>query len=177
MMLERVISGGQTGADQGGLLAAMAFGIPTGGYAPRGWLTEIGSAPWLAEFGLIECPEPAWERPAEMPDWQWNGILYTSRTKRNAKESDATLWFEFPGQDPRGLLATRKHARSFIGVTKGDSTSTTSTPSGLVEHFGGMLTGTLNIAGNRESKSRGINAWVRDYLAEAFRLLAASQSS
>src|SRR5262249_53469421 len=33
-MIERVISGGQTGADQGGLQAAMLFGIPTDGGAP-----------------------------------------------------------------------------------------------------------------------------------------------
>ena len=30
-MLERVVSGGQTGADQAGLRAARAFGIATGG--------------------------------------------------------------------------------------------------------------------------------------------------
>ena len=56
-MLERVISGGQTGADQTGLHAARACGIPTGGWAPRGWLTEAGPAPWLEEWGLVECPE------------------------------------------------------------------------------------------------------------------------
>jgi hypothetical protein len=43
-MLELVISGGQTGADQGGLRATRACGIPTGGWAPRGWLTEAGPA-------------------------------------------------------------------------------------------------------------------------------------
>ena len=44
-MLEPVISGGQTGADQAGLRAAQACGIPTGDQAPRGWLTEAGPAP------------------------------------------------------------------------------------------------------------------------------------
>lgn len=29
----------------------------------------------------------------------------------------------------------------------------------------------LNIAGNRESKSPGIGAWVEEYLAEMFRIL------
>lgn len=56
-MLERVISGGQTGADQAALRAARACGIPTGGWAARGWLTEDGPAPWLAEWGLAECPD------------------------------------------------------------------------------------------------------------------------
>ena len=46
--------GGQTGADQGGLRAARACGIPTGGWAPRGWQTEDGPCPALANFGLVE---------------------------------------------------------------------------------------------------------------------------
>ncbi len=47
-MLDRVISGGQTGADQAALRAARAAGIPTGGWAPLGWKTEEGPAPRLA---------------------------------------------------------------------------------------------------------------------------------
>ena len=47
-----VISGGQTGVDQAALRAARSCGIPTGGWAPRGWLTEDGPAPWLADYGL-----------------------------------------------------------------------------------------------------------------------------
>jgi len=40
--LEMVISGGQTGADRGGLIAAKELGIPTGGTAPLGYKTEAG---------------------------------------------------------------------------------------------------------------------------------------
>jgi Circularly permutated YpsA SLOG family len=54
-VIARIITGGQTGADQGGLRAARAAGIATGGFAPKGWATETGAAPWLAEFGLVEC--------------------------------------------------------------------------------------------------------------------------
>src|SRR3954452_23149986 len=75
-MLDRVVSGGQTGADQGGLLAARAAGIPTGGWAPTGWETEDGPAPWLADFGLVECPEPGDK----------------ARTRANVRDSGATLW-------------------------------------------------------------------------------------
>ncbi len=39
------------------LRAARACGIPTGGWSPRCWLTEAVPAPWLAEWGLAECPE------------------------------------------------------------------------------------------------------------------------
>jgi hypothetical protein len=38
----KVISGGQTGADQGGLVAARTLKIETGGTAAKGWLTEDG---------------------------------------------------------------------------------------------------------------------------------------
>ena len=61
-----MIRGGQTGADQGGLRAARAAGIPTSGFAPKGWLIESEDgrhnvpAPWLAEYGLVECPEPGY---------------------------------------------------------------------------------------------------------------------
>jgi hypothetical protein len=41
-MLERVITRGQTGADQAAWRAAKAFGIPTGGAMPLGFLTETG---------------------------------------------------------------------------------------------------------------------------------------
>jgi hypothetical protein len=38
-----IISGGQTGADQGGLFAAEILKIKTGGYAPKGYRTEVPS--------------------------------------------------------------------------------------------------------------------------------------
>ncbi len=35
-MIERILTGGQTGADQAALRAARAAGIATGGWAPKG---------------------------------------------------------------------------------------------------------------------------------------------
>jgi hypothetical protein len=90
-MLTKVISGGQTGADQGGLRAAQAAGIATGGWAPKGWLTESPdgrrdvATPQLADFGLVECPEPG----------------YPARTAANARESDGTPWFGDVREDTR----------------------------------------------------------------------------
>jgi hypothetical protein len=76
-VIPRVISGGQTGADQASLRATRAAGIATGGFAPQGWLTNDGPAPGLAGWGLVQCPEPG----------------YPSRTRANVRDSDATLWF------------------------------------------------------------------------------------
>ena len=53
-MVEKIISGGQTGADQGGLVGAREIGIPTGGMAPKGWKTETGPEPMLAGYRLTE---------------------------------------------------------------------------------------------------------------------------
>jgi Circularly permutated YpsA SLOG family len=50
-----IATGGQEETDQGALRAARAAGIAIGGFAPKGWATEAGAAPWLAEFGLVEC--------------------------------------------------------------------------------------------------------------------------
>lgn len=54
-MIEKVISGGQDGADQAGLYAAQILSIPTGGWAAKNFMTESGPRPDLAElFGLID---------------------------------------------------------------------------------------------------------------------------
>ena len=42
MPIHRIISGGQTGADRGGLDAAIACNIPHGGWCPKGRKAEDG---------------------------------------------------------------------------------------------------------------------------------------
>src|SRR4051812_1899239 len=77
-MLDRVISGGQTGADQAGWRAARRFGLPTGGWMPKGFLTEDGPCPgFKASYGAAEMPTAS--DPA--------------RTYANVRDSDATVWF------------------------------------------------------------------------------------
>src|SRR5688572_1715521 len=100
IVLERVVSGGQSGADQAALRAARAANIPTGGWAPKGWLTEDGLAPWPADHGLAECPEPG----------------YSARTAANAHDSDGTLWFG-DWHSPGGVAtldACRKLGKPFL---------------------------------------------------------------
>ena len=53
-MLIKIISGGQTGADQAALDAAIALGIPHGGWIPKGRLTEAGPLP--EKYNLAEMP-------------------------------------------------------------------------------------------------------------------------
>lgn len=78
MGLVRIISGAQTGVDQGALLAANALGLETGGWAPLGWMTEDGpQEEFMRQMGLKECQRPG----------------YPARTELNVKDADATLIF------------------------------------------------------------------------------------
>lgn len=75
-MLTKVISGGQTGADIAGLIAAKQVGIGTGGTAPKNYRTENGSNYELkTEYGLTEDSSSS----------------YVPRTKKNIVDSDGTL--------------------------------------------------------------------------------------
>ena len=60
-MLEKIVTGGQTGADQAGWRAAGACGIPTGGWMPKGFLTEDGPRPEFATlYDAREIPTTAY---------------------------------------------------------------------------------------------------------------------
>ena len=72
-MLKKIISGGQTGADQAALDVAIKLDIPHGGWIPKGRKTEKGA---LANKYLLQ----------EMPDDN-----YAKRTEKNVIESDGTI--------------------------------------------------------------------------------------
>jgi len=76
-MVEQVISGGQTGVDQMALEVARSLGIPTGGMAPKGYLTEDGPNEQLRDYGLVEHPS----------------VRYAARTRANVQQSDGTVLF------------------------------------------------------------------------------------
>lgn len=74
----KIISGGQTGADQIALEVAYILGLETGGMAPKHYMTENGPNPALKnKYGLTEA----------------SSASYPYRTKHNVKNSDATLIF------------------------------------------------------------------------------------
>jgi hypothetical protein len=73
LVVERIISGGQTGADRAALDFAIACGIPHGGWVPRGRKTEAGRLP--DRYALRELPSAA----------------YWRRTERNVLAADGTL--------------------------------------------------------------------------------------
>ena len=72
-MIKKIISGGQTGADQGALDAAIKYGFPYGGWIPKGRKTEAGLLP--DEYKLNEMPSSS----------------YPERTEQNVIDSDGTV--------------------------------------------------------------------------------------
>lgn len=155
MMLDCVISGGQTGADQAGWRAAKAAGIPTGGKMPRGYLTEDGERPGLREeFGAKALGSPA----------------YPPRTRANVEDSDGTIWFGNP--DSRGgrstLAACVKAGRPFLPVRDGMTT-----PRDVVAWIQHHRIAVLNVAGNRASTDPELGPRVEAFLGRVFRLLSA----
>ena len=72
-MIKKIISGGQTVADQAALDAAISLGIPHGGYIPWGRITEIGTLP--SKYKLQEL----------------NTDNHFHCIERNVKESKGTL--------------------------------------------------------------------------------------
>lgn len=141
-MITRIQSGGQTGADQGFLLAGQALGLETGGWAPRGYRTNAGPAPWLATFGVRE------HESAEYPP----------RTARNVFEAEATIIFGNPWS--RGCELTKAYAKSYKRPVWLVRWPYPEGESEAVARFSDALRTSgfqrWNGAGNREEKNPGI---------------------
>jgi len=160
MAVLRIISGGQTGGDMGGLLAGRDLGIPTGGTAPLGYRTDEGPAPHLRSFGLVES----------------SSASYPKRTEQNVVDSHGTLIFgdiTSPGCSlTRRLCGTRQ--RSMIHVRwpypPGEEREAFER---AVMRFRAWCEGArieiLNVAGNRESSAPGITEAVRLLLVTALK--------
>lgn len=72
-MIQKIISGGQTGVDRAALDAAIKLTIPHGGWIPQGRLTEDGPLP--SKYQLQET----------------GSTSYADRTEKNVLDADATL--------------------------------------------------------------------------------------
>lgn len=72
-LVQRIVSGGQTGVDRAALDVALHVGIPCGGWCPRGRRAEDGRIP--DRYPLQETPSEAYEQ----------------RTRWNVRDTDGTL--------------------------------------------------------------------------------------
>jgi hypothetical protein len=159
-MIAKLISGGQSGVDLAGLDAAKAMGIPTGGWMPRGWLTEDGPRPEYAErYGLQEMPTAD----------------YPSRTRQNVSQADGTLILT-QQRLSGGTLLTFNVCKAagktrFVVCFPGESHDDAWVIA--VVQVAAWIKGhgvqTLNAAGPRESKCPGIYQRARAFLLAVLR--------
>jgi hypothetical protein len=148
---QKIISGGQTGADSGGLLAARELGIESGGTAPHGWFTEDGPREaQLRDFGLLECPEDG----------------FPARTRRNVADSNGTLLVGKYGSGGSRLTydVARELSKPLFHISYPERRDRSWEFRHWLEENKVVV---LNVAGNRESQSPGIAEFTRDFLVRA----------
>jgi len=140
-MIERVVSGGQTGADRAALDVATELGIPAGGWVPAGRTAENGLIPSGYE-GLKESDSP---NPAV-------------RTRLNVRDSDATLIVS-RGPLTGGSRQTIEFARTLgrphrhVDLARASMDDAVGEVRAWIEAVGPAV---LNVAGPRASKDPGI---------------------
>ena len=147
-MVERIVSGGQTGVDRAALDTALLLGIPSGGWCPRGRKAEDG--PIDARYPLRETPS------ADYPE----------RTEWNVRDSDGTLVLT-RGRPSGGTAFTialaRRHGRPLLVLDLEQGPD----PSEVQRWTEASEVAILNIAGPRESQQPGIQDEARRFLEEA----------
>lgn len=152
-MLKCIISGGQTGADEGGLIAAKQLGLFTGGFMPKGWRT-------------LEGPKPHFKELYGMKEHESRNYAY--RTFSNVETSDGTVRFASnffsPGENCT-MKAIKKLERPFIDI---DVNMPNPVQRFKLKVFKQWLEdeqiSILNVAGNSESTSPGIKDFVVQFL-------------
>jgi hypothetical protein len=146
MKLRRIISGGQTGVDRGGLDAAMSLGLEHGGTCPAGRRAEDGAIP--AHYVLEEHSS-------------WG---YPPRTAKNVADADATLILILGQHVTAGTRLTAKLAQEsgkpWLAVNMESPQAVDKAVDWLFE----LELEVLNIAGPRETKFRGIQRTTAAYL-------------
>jgi hypothetical protein len=172
-MIERIVTGGQSGADLAGWRAAKAAGIACYGWMPKGFLTEDGPRPEYA--GLYGAREHSSKE-------------YPPRTRANVAENCVVLWFGDPRS--RGGKLTLGCARERGVFTYVIESPRSEWGSDAVarhvlnafeqQRYFDWITihqrNSLMVAGNRESSSPGIGRWVEEFVGEVIVIAREIQS-
>jgi len=155
-MIERLISGAQTGADRAALDVALELGIPCGGWVPKGRLAENGIIPDHYP-NLTETPSAAVE----------------VRTEWNIRDSDATLILSHGPLDGGSLytqIKAEELGKPWLHIDL--SETGIEQASGSVNCWiSEVRPRTLNVAGPRASKDPVIYEKTCELLRQLFRQL------
>ena len=153
-MVKKIISGGQTGADQAALDIAIKLGIPHGGWVPKERRTEKGQLDKKYQVLELETSN------------------YNIRTEKNVMNSDGTLIFSH-GSLSGGSEYTREmatfHNKPWLHIDLHKTIAFKAAEkirAWIEEH----KIDVLNVAGSRASKSPDIYRTTMDVLETAFYL-------
>jgi hypothetical protein len=147
LKLKKIISGGQTGADMGGLRGGWELRLKTGGCAPDRFMTERGPNLILRDiYGLHDY-----------------GVSHNKRTYMNVIDSNATVIFA-DKLDSVGTKLTIALCKKFNKLYLLNPT-----PQELYVWVRDNNIEILNVAGNRESVSKGIDERVKNIIIDAFK--------
>jgi hypothetical protein len=163
-MLEKVISGFQTGVDFAGIVAAHINKIPTGGYIPKGFKTLDGPKQQYAKlYGAIEHSSSG----------------YNHRTWDNVQSSDGTLRFACNFKSPGEICtlnAIKNWQKPYLDVHVVDAgficmglTDPNDIRLYILDWIKVNDIKILNVAGNAEKTCPGIYSIVLDFLREVFK--------
>jgi hypothetical protein len=147
-MLEKIISGGQTGADRAALDAGMEAGFPVGGYCPAGR---------VAEDGVIDSRYPLQELDGGYPE----------RTRKNVRVSDGTVVFYDAvlsgGTEQTVIFCNDEHKPcKLIDLSLVDPEDASII---ILQFISEYEIRTMNIAGPRQSGSRSVYSYVRNVIS------------
>jgi hypothetical protein len=149
-MLERVVSGGQTGVDRAALDVALRLDIPAAGWCPRGRLAEDGRIG--PGYPLVETETSE----------------YAERTRLNVRDSDGTLilaWGEMTGGTALTRVFALQLGKPHLVVDLAAGPSVAESLAWIKAH--GVRV--LNVAGPRASTVPGIYTLAANYLETLFR--------
>jgi len=153
-MIERIVSGGQTGADRAALDAALELGVACGGWCPKGRRAEDGRL--ASRYPLRETTSAS----------------YPQRTGWNVRDSDGTLILargELRGGSALTAALARRGAKPCLVVDLARDEGVRAV-SEAVAWLRTNAVRVLNVAGPRESESPGIHVQAIAFVRELVRL-------
>jgi hypothetical protein len=149
ILVEKIVSGGQTGVDRAALDWAIKAGVTHGGWCPKGRLAEDGSIP--SQYDLTETPSDD----------------YAVRTQWNVRDSDATVIMSLHRSISGGTELTQRLAVALgkpwihVSADLGIDQATRQVRVFLCEQSVKIL----NVAGPRESEAPDVRRFVMDVLS------------
>ncbi len=182
--LVKIVCGFQDGADIAGARAAVACGLPTQGWMPPDFMTSSGSHPEYADLYGAKALDPGPFRNlfGVIDEGGWK-LAYRQRTILNVQMSHGVVWLGNPWSPGGRLTLNTAQEASISQYVMVNSTYRGGDGEPTLEDWirrqilEDEAEPVLMVAGNRESRNRGIEQWVEAYLTTVFRNLAGRRST